>query len=255
MKPRTRVSAARRVAESESGQSADPMNPEQRGSAPNLIRSRVRPYLHLHIILGMACFAAVAVHAGARMPASPAGAVHAAFWITALVGVWGALAYWLVPARLSRLERRGALPEDLARERDALLARLFRQASGADPLVKRVLDQALIPYARSITGPVALFLSGRTLAQEQDRVRERVARTPARPDVSRPGAAATPTQVGASTTLAHDLRELTRIAVEIRALPARRVATWLLRAWLPVHILTAAVLAACLLAHILTVPW
>jgi ferredoxin len=234
MKPRERLSAARRsaLAEERTGDPARGDRPRQANAA----RSRVRPLYLWHIALGMVSLALVAAHAGARMPASPAGAAHAAFWLLAGFGVLGELGYRLLPARLSRLERRGALPEDLAAERAALLSRLYRQASGAEPRVKRLLADIVIPYARSLSGSLALLLSGRDLAGEEARLR---ALLHAREHAHSPGARPL------------DMREIARIAVEIRALPMRRLASFALRAWLPLHLLASAVFGACLLLHIL----
>ncbi|MEM7587818.1 MAG: histidine kinase, partial [Acidobacteriota bacterium] len=46
-----------------------------------------------------------------------------------------------------RLEREGALPEDLRRERESLLDRLHRELSGRSDMVKRAARVVLLPYA------------------------------------------------------------------------------------------------------------
>lgn len=230
MKRRERASAARRLV-----RIADPT---ERAQAANAARSRIRPYYLSHVALGLVSIAIVCAHAGASMPASPAGAAMAGFWLVALLGLVGELCYRTLPVRLSRLERRGALPEDLPGERAALLSRLYRQSSGAEAAIKQLLADVVIPYARSARGSLALFVSGRGLAAEEERLRgllraEQRARFPG----MRP----------------RDTDELVRIAVEIRALPIRRACTFALRAWLPVHILASAVFGACLLLHVVTV--
>jgi hypothetical protein len=182
----------------------------------------------------MLTIAAVLGHAGLRVPQNPAGSLALAFWAVSLLGCFGALAYRLVPRRLARLERRGDLPEDLAAERKALLDRLFVQASGRDELVKAIAARVLVPYARAVLGPLALLASGRSLADEEARLHARI-------DAMRQGR---------GQGRLSGLPELVRTAVELRALPVRRVLTALLRGWLPLHMVVSAVGLALLGLHV-----
>jgi Fe-S-cluster-containing dehydrogenase component len=206
----------------------------RRQPARAMPRSRTRPHFIAHIALGLLVPACVLAHAGARLPTSPAGALSLALLAATLLGGFGALAYRLIPRRLTRIERRGALPEDLRGERDLLIARLHREAAGTSDLVKALTDRVLLPYARAPLGGAALALSGRTLAEEETRLRARI-------DTALEGRG-------------HDrqqgLDRIVRTAVELRALPARRALTALLRGWLPLHIISAAVVLALLALHI-----
>lgn len=224
MRKRRRTSAARRMAASM--ESHDKSRPTP--------RSRVRGWLSLHLVLGMLTMAAVLGHAGLRLPADPSGSLQLAFWLVSLLGVLGAVVYRVVPRRLARLERRGALPEDLAAERKSLLDRLFVQASGRDELVKTIAARVLVPYARTPLGPVWLLLTGRDLAAEQARLRAKIDRM----------------RQGRGEGRLAGLEELTRIAVELRALPLRRGLTAALRSWLPLHIVVSAVALALLGLHV-----
>jgi Fe-S-cluster-containing dehydrogenase component/CRP-like cAMP-binding protein len=197
-------------------------------------RSRTRPHFIAHIALGLLAPACVLAHAGARLPASPAGALSLALLAATLLGGFGALAYRLLPRRLSRIERKGALPEDLAGERDLLLARLHREAAGTSDLVKAIADRVLLPYARAPLGGAALAASGRTLVEEEARLTARI-----------DGALE-----GRGQGRREGLDRLIRTAVELRALPARRALTAALRAWLPIHIVAAAVVLALLILHV-----
>ncbi|MEX1362511.1 MAG: cyclic nucleotide-binding domain-containing protein, partial [Nannocystaceae bacterium] len=199
MRKRRRASAARRLAATLEG-SEDARPPA---------RSKVRGWLSLHLVLGMLTMAAVLGHAGLRLPADPSGSLMLSFWTVSLLGVLGAVVYRVVPRRLARLERRGALPEDLAAERRALLDRLFVQASGRDDLVKTIAGRVLVPYARAPLGPLMLLASGRDLAAEQVRLRERIDRM----------------REGRGDGRLAGLDDLVRTAVELRALPLRRVLT------------------------------
>jgi Fe-S-cluster-containing dehydrogenase component/CRP-like cAMP-binding protein len=224
MRRRRSQSAARRLAEAAEGSAS-------RRAAP---RSKVRGWLSLHLVLGMLTMAAVLGHAGLRLPSNPAGSLMLAFWTVSGFGVVGAVAYRMIPRRLARLERRGDLPEDLAAERRALLDRLFLQASGRDELVKTIAARVLVPYARAVLGPLLLLASGRRLADEEARLHAQI-------DAMRQGRG--------QGRLA-GLDELVRTAVELRALPVRRVLTALLRGWLPLHIVVSAVALALLGLHV-----
>ena len=200
-------------------------------------RSKVKPWYRWHLVVGMAAPVAVLAHAGTRMPDGPAGALAATFWATVLLGVLGGLAYAIVPRRLTRLERDGALPEDLRRRRADLVDRLYRAGSGKSELVKAIADKVLVPYARSTTGPLTLLLSGRTLAEEEARVRARVHTV----------------LQGRGAEKLGGLDELVRIVVELRALPLRRMLTTIVRGFLPLHLIASSLLLALLAVHILVV--
>ncbi len=224
MRRRSRTSAPRRMAAHADGAA-------RRRTSP---RSKVRGWLSLHMVLGMLTMAAVLGHAGLVVPADPSGSLVLAFWLVSGLGVFGAVIYRVVPRRLARVEHRGALPEDLAAERRVLLDRLLVQASGRDALVKAIGSRVLVPYARALWGPWVLLLTGRSLAQEQGRLRARI-------DTMRQGRG--------HGKLA-GLDELLRIAVELRALPLRRGLTAALRGWLPLHIVVSAVALALLGLHV-----
>ena len=205
--------------------------------APARVRSRIRPFYVAHLALGIAAPGAVALHSGLAFPGSPAGAVQLAFWATVAAGTFGGLAYRLVPRRLSRLERAGALPEDLKRERDNLLDRLYRALSGRSELVKTITGKVLLPYANAPFGWLVLLISGRSLAREEARLRRRI-------DLALQGR-------GIGKTAGLD--DAVRIAVEMRALPARRCLNALVRGWAPVHLVTAGILCALLVVHVVGV--
>ncbi len=183
------------------------------------------------MVLGALAPACALAHAGARLPASPGGALMLALALTSLLGVAGAIAYRALPRRLTRLERRGALPEDLPAERDALAARLYREISGTGEAVKAAAAHIVLPYARAPLGGLALALSGRSLAGEEARIQRRI-------DDALAGRAA-------STVV----QPILRTAVELRALQSRRILTAALRAWLPLHIVAGAAVLALLLLH------
>ncbi len=210
------------------------MRPRAKGSAPGKVASVVRPQLQVHLALGLVTVGLALAHARPRAGGGHGGALMSAVLLTSLAGGFVALAYRLIPKRLARLERTAALPEDFARARQDLLDRLYREASGRSELVKRIFEKILLPYARSPLGPLALLASGRRLRDEEAALRGRVDAL----------------LEGRGKERLAGLAELTRIVVELRALPAQR---WLLRALrggLPVHIVTFAVAVALLGLHV-----
>ena len=204
-------------------------------------RSKTRGWLDLHLVLGTTTIAAVCGHAGASLKPGPYGSLLLASWAVFALGILGALVYRLVPRRLARLERRGALPEDLAAEQHALEEALFPRLSGSSKRVKAAAAKMLVPYTRAMWGPWVLLLSGRTERAERKALRERIEyRFPPQTE-----AAADPEGHEART-----LDELVRIAVQLRTVPARRALTLVLRAWLPIHAALTGIVLALLAVHI-----
>ncbi len=220
---RERVSAARQAAAS----AAKPR-------APELARSRLRALVALHVLLGLATIAGVLAHCGLRLSATLAGALLACFALSAALGGFGGFVYRWAPPRLARLERRGSLPEDLNAERAQLEDRLHRDVSGKDELVKRIVERVLVPYSRSLVGPLLLIGSGAGLAEEERKLRAKI-------DVM---------LEGRGTARLTGLDELVRTVVELRALPARRVLGVALRFWLPLHAALTLSLVVLLILHV-----
>jgi Fe-S-cluster-containing dehydrogenase component/CRP-like cAMP-binding protein len=251
-------------------------------------RTRTRAHLIAHLGLGALVPAAALAHAGAHAGASPGDALAAALGATVIVGVLAALAYRLVPRALTRLERRGTLPEDLAAEREALETRLYAAVTGKSDRTKALVDHVIAPYARARLGALALIASGRGLADEERALRTRIANVlagrsiessgsagarsdakrrgesiessgsaGARSDAKRrgesiesSGSAGARSDAKRRGELIDGVDELIRIAVELRALPARRALGFALRVWPPLHAIAGAVTVALLVVHV-----
>lgn len=226
------------------------MRPRERSGRDRLIdtpdakplpRSRVRPFYLLHIGLGLLLPGMLLAHAGFGGRADPAAATLLVLaWATLGIGLFGAATHALLPRRLAALERRGALPEDLAFEREHLLDRLQRELSGRPSLVKRMTSDFLLPWARKPLGGVTLLLLGRELGDQQARLRARID-------------AALPEELRTQPQALLGMDECIRIVVELRALPARRLANALLRGWLMPHVLLTGALLVALIVHVLLV--
>jgi Fe-S-cluster-containing dehydrogenase component/CRP-like cAMP-binding protein len=200
-------------------------------------RSRLRPLMSLHIVLGVAMAAAVAAHAGPRWPGGVASLLSVVFWTAIVTGSLGALAYRWLPRRLSRIEREAALPEDYSGRKAELIDRLYRETTGRSDVVKALVAGVLRPYARSSMATLGLLVSGRTLRQEQDRLRARVDRV----------------RQGRGEDRLDGVDALIRTVVQLRALPLLRWGHRILRGWLPAHIVGGAVLLVAVVAHVLVV--
>jgi Fe-S-cluster-containing dehydrogenase component len=223
MKPRARVGDA----------------PAARSPVP--ARSVVRPQLEAHLALGLVTLGLALAHA----PWPPwtrsghGGALALALLVTSVAGAWTAIAYRLVPARLARIERSAALPEDLATARRQLSDRLYREVSGKSDLVKKLFERVLVPYAKSSLGPLLLIFSGRRLRAEEQALRARIDKG----------------LEGRGQERLAGLDELIRIVVELRALPAQRWLFRALRVGLPLHVVTFGVATAMLLLHAALALW
>jgi Fe-S-cluster-containing dehydrogenase component len=197
--------------------------------------STVAPFVGLHVASGSVAAACVFLHSGFRVPPGVAGALALSFWGVTASGAIGALVYRLLPARLSRIERRTGLPEDEAEEREALFDRLHAAVSGANPAKKELVGRILLPYGRALFGMLSLAVSGRSLAAEEARLVARVDRVLG----------------GRRSERLSGIDELVRAAVEMRALGARRILRFLLRVWLPFHLLGSVLLVVLLGLHVL----
>lgn len=216
-------------------------------TAPPLPRSRVRPFYLAHLGVGLLLPGMIVLHTGPRLPASGAGLLALVAWLCLGLGLFGAASYSLVPPRLTKLEHTGALPEDLKHEHERLMDRLQRELSGTSAQLKQITASLLLPWARAPLGFVTLLASGQELGEARAQLRERVEAQ--LPEQLRAGS----TAPRAREQLLRELEPLLRTCVELRALPARRLLSGLLRAWLGPHIMLTGALLLALLVHIVAV--
>ena len=190
-----------------------------------------------HLALGVVTVGAVIGHAGGLPPhaaTSLTTALLTGLLALGAVGAAGAMAYVAVPARLSRIERGGALPEDLPAHARELDERIYRELSGKSELVKTVFAKMLRPYAESaVVGPARLVASGRSLRAEEERVR----------------AGVDAVLEGRGADKLEGLDALVRAVVERRALRAQRALLFVLRGWLVAHVVLAVVVVALMALH------
>jgi hypothetical protein len=191
------------------------------------------PLVRWHAFVGAASVAFVLVHTGLRVPQGSAGALLLVFCLCALSGAFGALVYRVLPARLTRWERHHAAAEDRPRERAELRQRWFEAFSGRNDAVKELTRRVLLPYVTAPFGPLALAISGRTLAAEAAELERRVEHLLG----------------GRKSERLADARALIETAVALRAFGARGYVQKLLVAWVPCHLVLATTLVVLLLIH------
>lgn len=210
--------------------------PRRDSGGKSASRSRARPHYVAHLALGT--LATVAVVAHARGLGSATGnAALSLFAVAVLVGALAAVAYVIVPPRLSKLEREGTLPEDLPDLRQEGSRRLFRALSGKSEVVKTLYDKVLAPYRASRSGPMALVLSGRSVGAEERALLARLERL----------------LDGRGKDKRGGLGTVVRLTVEQRALSARAFLGALLVSLVPVHLFALAAFAVVLVAHVVAV--
>ncbi|NVB39544.1 cyclic nucleotide-binding domain-containing protein [Pseudenhygromyxa sp. WMMC2535] len=222
------------------------------GEAPRrdpLPRSRVRPFYLAHLGLGMLLPAALVAHAGLPARFDLAGLLALLAWSSVALGGFGAVAQALIPRRLTRLERSGALPEDLARERERLLDQLQRALTGRSPALKQAAAEVAIPWVRAPAGWVRALVLGGELRALEAQLRARI--EAALPEALRLAGE----HPRARAEALAGLDALVRTCVELRVLPARRVWSAALRGWHGPHAMITGALLVALVAHIVTVVW
>lgn len=190
--------------------------------------------LGLHGILGALAWGAAWAHGGGRFVGAP-GVLAGTLLMAVSLGLFGIVAYRALPSRLTRLE--ATAPSD-ARDGEAAdpADALMRAVGGRSDALKRLTAAVLVPYVRRPGGGLVVLLSGRSLAEEQQRLRTRLER-----------------QLGAERLdRMEGLDEVLAAVVDARASTPRRMLRLLLRGWLPPHIVCSGLSLVLLAVHVLT---
>jgi Fe-S-cluster-containing dehydrogenase component len=195
--------------------------------------SRVRVHYVAHVALGMFAVGVVAAHVASRVWSSLGAALAIAFIASGLFGVMTAVAYAFIPRVLTRLDRKGALPEDIADRIREARERTFTDLTGKSDLVKTIYGRVLDPYARSPLSTIMLVLSGRSLRDQERVLRARVEEMLA----------------GRGGDKLEGLDALIGDVVERRALVAERILNAILRGGFGVHVIASALVLTLLVIH------
>ena len=173
-------------------------------------RSRVRPHATLHMVLGLVGDGRGRAARGPALSVERRGRAEPRLLAG---GAWSACWARLRTARCPGGSRGSSVvarcPRIWRAQREALVARLYRDASGQSELVKTIVDKLLLPYPRRPLGALGLVASGRSLREEERRLRARVEHV----------------LEGRGGDRLDGLDDVLRTVVELRALPARRALT------------------------------
>ena len=197
--------------------------------------SRVRVHYVAHVGVGTFAIGVVLAHVVAHAWSVLGAALAVAFVVTSGFGISMAIAYAFAPRVLTRLDRQGALPEDIGERIREARERAFTELTGKTDLVKAIYRRLVAPYAESSVATIRLVLSGRPLREEERRLRSRVDEMLS----------------GRGAEKLDGLDVLIRGAVERRALVAERILNRILRGGYGVHVVASALLVALMIMHAL----
>lgn len=206
-----------------------------RGRRSKAPRSRMRPAMLLHAVLGVFAATLAWTHTGGH--AQGTSAVFAVvFIVCCALGVWGALLYAIGPKVLARIESGAGLPEDLNDADAERIDALMQDLSGRSEALKQLVQRVLLPYARRPLGAIGWVLSGRTRREERRRLHDRIV-----------------AMVGPERAARMEgLNDVLRTVVALRAVGTQRRLHRALRAWLVPHIFVSIATLALLGVHVAT---
>jgi hypothetical protein len=195
----------------------------------------LRYWMLAHVYLGVIAGVVLLFHSGPRTGGLVTSFLYVAFDLTILSGIVGLVAYYLAPRIMTRIEGEPLLVEDLEGRRKELLADLRTILDESDGWLKEEIRDRVYPRFLSY-GFLWRQIWRREelkamLAQARQEFKERTMRltTDEERDLL----------IGAVET-----------AVTLRRVDALLALHWLLRAWIPLHIIATAVMLALLLVHI-----
>lgn len=198
----------------------------------------LRYWLLAHAYVGAIAGVVLLMHSGTRTGGLLTSLLYVAFDLTILSGLLGVAAYVVAPRIMTRIEGEPLLVEDLEKRRDELRQSTHTIYQKSEGWLKDELRNRVFPRFLSY-GFLWRQISRREelkalLAQARQEFKDRTTRT---------------------TT--DEERELLISAVEaavtLRRVDALLALHWLLRVWIPLHIVSTAVMLALMLVHIVQV--
>ncbi len=195
----------------------------------------LRYWVLAHVYVGVIAGVALLFHSGPRTGGLVTSFLYVAFDLTILSGIIGLAAYYLAPRIMTRIEGEPLLVEDLEGRRQELLADVRTILDKSDGWLKEEIRDRVYPRFLSY-GYLWRQIWRREelkamLAQARQEFKERTTRLTTDEERN--------LLIGAVET-----------AVTLRRVDALLALHWLLRAWIPLHILATAVMLALLLVHI-----
>ncbi|HEX7335386.1 MAG TPA: cyclic nucleotide-binding domain-containing protein [Pyrinomonadaceae bacterium] len=195
----------------------------------------LRYWMLAHVYVGAIAGVVLMLHSGTRTGGLLTSLLYIAFDLTILSGVIGIICYYVAPRIMTRIEGDPLLVEDLEGRRKELLSDVRTILEKSDGWLKEEIRERVYPRFLSY-GFLWRQIARREelkalLAQARQEFKDRTTRL---------------------TT--EEERDLLLAAVEtavtLRRVDALLTLHWLLRAWIPLHILATAVMLALMLVHI-----
>ena len=195
----------------------------------------LRYWLLAHAYIGAIAGVALLLHSGTRTGGLLTSTLYVAFDLTIFSGLFGVVAYFLSPRIMTRIEGEPLLVEDLERRREELRQDTRTIYDKSDGWLKEELRDRVYPRFLSYS-----FLWRQISRREELKALLAQARQEFKDRTTR--------------TTTDEERELLLSAVEtavtLRRVDALLMLHWLLRVWIPMHIVSTAVMLALMLVHI-----
>ena len=195
----------------------------------------LRYWMLAHVYVGVIAGVVLLFHSGTRTGGLLTSLLYIAFDLTILSGVVGIVCYYVAPRIMTRIEGEPLLVEDLEGRRKELLADVRTILEKSDGWLKEELRDRVYPRFLSYG-----FLWRQIWRREELKALLAQARQEFKDRTTR------------QTT--DEERDLLIAAVEtavtLRRVDALLTLHWLLRVWIPLHILATAVMLALMLVHI-----
>ena len=195
----------------------------------------LRYWMLAHVYVGVIAAVVLVFHSGPRTGGLLTSALYVAFDVTILSGILGIVSYILAPRLMTRIEGEPLLVEDLEARRKELLSDVRTIMQKSDGWLKEEIRERVYPRFMSYG-----FLWRQIWRREELKALLAQARQEFKDRTTR-----------LTTEEERDLLiSAVETAVTLRRIDALLILHWLLRAWIPMHILATAVMLALMLVHI-----
>jgi Fe-S-cluster-containing dehydrogenase component/CRP-like cAMP-binding protein len=195
----------------------------------------LRYWMLAHVYVGAVAGVVILFHSGSRTGGLLTSFLYVAFNLTILSGIFGVISYLLAPRIMTRIEGEPLLVEDLEKRREELREDTRKIFETSEGWLKEELRDRVYPRFLSYS-----FLWRQVSRREELKALLAQARQEFKDRTTR--------------TTTEEERELLISAVEtavtLRRVDALLALHWLLRVWIPMHIVATALMLALLLVHI-----
>ena len=198
----------------------------------------LRYWMLVHVYAGVVAGIALLLHSGSRLGGLLTSLLYFVFDLVIVSGLLGVIAYIVAPRIMTRIEGEPLLVEDLEARREELKQQAAQILERSEGWLKEEIRDRVYPRFSS-----RAFLWRQLWRREELKSLLAQAREEVKPRTTR--------------LATHDERELLLSAVET-AVTSRRIDALLLlhralRSWIPIHVVSTAVMLALLIVHVVQV--